>query len=237
MKRKRHTPNQVIGKLREAERMLREGKSVPRGCQGSRDLREHVPPWRNQAAQAAQEGERSAEADRRGQELDIQGLKEIAKTSEPGPEAQGGRHADGPPRLLRASGVPARRQHRSTQREPGLRGDEEALRRRLREISEKHPRWGYRRAHAELLLEGSSANRTRVQRIWREEGLRVPARKRKRRRLGVSTATGPAWLIATHPNHVWALDFQHDATTDGREHNAKRRVVVVCVVAVRGRSS
>jgi putative transposase len=109
-------------------------------------------------------------------------------------------------------------QHRSTQRhEARLRGDEQALRRRLREISEKHPRWGYRRAHAELLLEGSSVNRKRVQRIWREEGLRVPARKRKRRRLGVSSATGAARLSATHPNHVWALDFQHDATTDGRE--------------------
>ncbi len=109
-------------------------------------------------------------------------------------------------------------QHRSTQRhEPTLRGDEQALRRRLREISAKRPRWGYRRAHAELLLEGSSANRKRVQRIWREEGLRVPARKRKRRRLGVSTVLGADRLRATHPNHVWALDFQHDATTDGRE--------------------
>jgi len=54
-------------------------------------------------------------------------------------------------------------------------------------------------------------------RIWREEGLRVPARKRKRRRLGQSTAAGAGRLRATHPGHLWALDFQHDATTDGRE--------------------
>ena len=109
-------------------------------------------------------------------------------------------------------------QHRSTQRhEPKLAGDEEALRRRLREVSTAHKRWGYRRAHAELLLEGFGVNRKRVQRLWREEGLRVPARKRKRRRLGVSTAAGSGRLRATHPNHVWALDFQHDATSDGRE--------------------
>ena len=109
-------------------------------------------------------------------------------------------------------------QHRSTQRhEPKVARDDQALRRRLREVSAAHPRWGYRRAHAQLLLEGWEVNRKRVQRIWREEGLRVPARKRKRRRLGESTAEGVDRLAAERPNHVWALDFQHDATTDGRE--------------------
>lgn len=109
-------------------------------------------------------------------------------------------------------------QHRSTQRhEPKLADDDAALRRRLREISRKKPRWGYRRAHGHLLGESWSLNRKRVQRIWREEGLRVPKKARKRRRLGESTAEGAERLRATHPNHVWALDFQHDATTDGRE--------------------
>ncbi len=56
-----------------------------------------------------------------------------------------------------------------------------------------------------------------MQRLWREEGLRVLQRKRKHRRLGVSTAAGAERLRATHPGHLWALDFQHDATTDGRE--------------------
>jgi putative transposase len=109
-------------------------------------------------------------------------------------------------------------QHRSTQRHvPGLVVDEERLRERLRGISADHPRWGYRRAHAELLLEGFCLNRKRTQRIWREEGLRVPKKAHKRRRLGVSTTEGVERLSATHPNHVWALDFQHDASTDGRE--------------------
>ena len=109
-------------------------------------------------------------------------------------------------------------QHRSTQRhEPKPRDDEEALRARLRKISAAHPRWGYRRAHAELLLKGWSVNSKRVQRIWREEGLRVPQRKRKRRRAGTSTAAEGHRLRATHPGHVWALDFCHDATADGRE--------------------
>jgi transposase InsO family protein len=108
-------------------------------------------------------------------------------------------------------------QHRSTQRhEPKLADHEERLRGCLREISAGHPRWGYRRAHAQLLVEGFDHNRKRTQRIWREEGLRVPKKARKRRRLGESTVPA-ARLRAERPDQVWALDFQHDATTDGRE--------------------
>jgi len=107
-------------------------------------------------------------------------------------------------------------QHRSTQRhEPSEAPDDQALRARLREISAERPRWGYRRAHARLLEEGWSLNRKRAQRIWREEGLRVPARKRKRRRLGESTVPAER-LRACRPDHVWALDFQFDQTADGR---------------------
>ncbi len=87
---------------------------------------------------------------------------------------------------------------------------------RLREISENKPRWGYRRAHARLLEEGWSLNRKRIQRLWRSEGLRVPARKRKHRRLGESTEDADR-LRAERPNHVWALDFQADQTADGRQ--------------------
>jgi putative transposase len=109
-------------------------------------------------------------------------------------------------------------QHRSTQRhQPKLAADDQALRRRLRQIAAKKKRWGYRRAHGHLLSEGWELNRKRVQRIWREEGLRVPEKARKRRRLGQSTAEGAQRLSAQRPNHVWALDFQHDASADGRE--------------------
>lgn len=109
-------------------------------------------------------------------------------------------------------------QHRSTQRrEPKIAPDDQTLRAALRRISGRKPRWGHRRAHAQLLREGWDHNRKRTQRIWREEGLRVPAKAKKRRRLGESTAEGADRLRATHPGHVWALDFQHDATADGRE--------------------
>jgi len=107
-------------------------------------------------------------------------------------------------------------QHRSTQRHQPCRGDrDDALRARLRELSREHPRWGYRRAWASLRGDGWEANRKKIQRLWREEGLRVPARRRKRQRLGTSTSPA-ARLRAERPNQVWALDFQFDTTTDGR---------------------
>lgn len=106
-------------------------------------------------------------------------------------------------------------QHRSTQRhEPQAAPRDAALRRRLREISEDKKRWGYRRAHARLVEEGWSVNRKRVQRLWREEGLRVPRRRRKRARPG-DNRDGKE-LRAERPDHVWALDFQGDETADGR---------------------
>ncbi len=107
-------------------------------------------------------------------------------------------------------------QHRSTQRhEPKLAEDDEVLRSELRKFSVERPRWGYRRAHHRLRELGWEVNRKRVQRLWREEGLRVPQRKRKRRRLGESTVPAER-LRAERPNHVWAFDFQFDQTADGR---------------------
>ena len=107
-------------------------------------------------------------------------------------------------------------QHRSTQRRLPARGrGDDALRTELHAFSRGHPRWGYRRAWATLREEGWSVNRKRVQRLWREEGLRVPAKRRKRQRLGDS-AVPAARLRAERPNHVWALDFQFDQTADGR---------------------
>ena len=108
-------------------------------------------------------------------------------------------------------------QHRSTQRHRPLRDGErdDALRERLRRLSGEHPRWGYRLAWGAVREEGWVVNRKKIQRLWREEGLRVPQRKRKRRRLGDSTVPASR-LRAERPNQVWALDFQFDTTSDGR---------------------
>jgi putative transposase len=106
-------------------------------------------------------------------------------------------------------------QHRSTQRRVAtVAADDQALRAELRAIAGEHKRWGYRRAHHELCLRGWEINRKRIQRLWREEGLRVPARARKRRR--PADQPDRSALRATRPDEVWAIDYQHDMTADGR---------------------
>lgn len=107
-------------------------------------------------------------------------------------------------------------QHRSTQRLAEHDPDPDCqLRGHLRAFARSHPRWGYRRAHAVLSREGHALNRKKIQRLWREEGLRVPPRRHKRRRLGTSTTPADR-LSASYPDHVWALDYQFDVTTQGR---------------------
>jgi len=73
----------------------------------------------------------------------------------------------------------------------------------------------HRQAHTHLLGAGWQINRKRVQRLWREEGLRVPQRTCKRPRLGDLTAPAER-LRAQRPGHVWAFDFQFDQTADGK---------------------
>ena len=72
-------------------------------------------------------------------------------------------------------------QHRTTQRhvakaEPPADPDA-ALRARLRDYAKGHPRWGFRRAYHDARAEGWIVNHKKLQRIWREEGLRVPVRR------------------------------------------------------------
>ncbi|MFE3001598.1 hypothetical protein ACFXG4_42270 [Nocardia sp. NPDC059246] len=70
------------------------------------------------------------------------------------------------------------------QRPPAIDEIERVLRQRLRAISRMHPRWGWRKAHALCRVKGLVINRKRTHRLWREEGLKRPARVRKKRRIG-----------------------------------------------------
>jgi putative transposase len=107
-------------------------------------------------------------------------------------------------------------QPRSTQRlPPPMPSDDElALRAWLREFALRRPRWGWRRAAAQARSEGWRVNDKRIHRLWRDEGLRVPYRKRKKRLQGIGVPTGQMCPIA--PNAIWAADFQFDQTGNGR---------------------
>ncbi len=83
------------------------------------------------------------------------------------------------------------------------------------ELVRRHPRYGYRRIWALLRAEGFKVNRKRVHRLWKREGLKVPQKQHKKRRLGTSD-NGIVRRRALHKDHVWAWDFIHDRTEDGR---------------------
>jgi putative transposase len=94
----------------------------------------------------------------------------------------------------------------------GRRGDDAVLP-RLKELAAQHPRYGYRRLHAVLRREGLKVNVKRVRRLCVLHGLKLP-RKRRRKRRGIGTGVP---CRALYPNHVWAYDFVHDACQDGRK--------------------
>ncbi len=77
-------------------------------------------------------------------------------------------------------------------------------------------RYGYRRITALLQMEGWKVNHKRVERIWRSEGLKVPQRQPKRRRLWFNDGSCIR-LRPEHPDHVWSYDFVQHHTHDGRK--------------------
>lgn len=94
--------------------------------------------------------------------------------------------------------------------------DEEALRKDVCRLALQYGRYGYRRITALLKVEGWQVNHKRVERIWREEGLKVPNKQRKRKRLylndGSCIRLRPNWQ-----NHVWSYDFVADRLSNGKK--------------------
>jgi transposase InsO family protein len=115
-------------------------------------------------------------------------------------------------------------QSRSTQRHVAkVPDDEAALTEAIINLAGQYGRYGYRRITALLRAQGWLVNAKRVARIWRQEGLKVPAKQPKRGRLwlndGSCVRLRPCWR-----HHVWAYDFVQERTHDGR---AFRMLVVV----------
>ena len=106
----------------------------------------------------------------------------------------------------------ARNTHRRT---ASVADDEPRLVKRIVWMASEYGRYGYRRITALLRAVGWWVNHKRVERIWRQEGLKVPAKQPKRRRLWLGDGSC-IQLRPTHRNHVWSYDFVMDRTADGR---------------------
>ena len=97
------------------------------------------------------------------------------------------------------------------------RGDDSGVRERLRQLARKHPRWGYRFLGVLLRREGHKINHKRVLRLYREEGLKLRPRKR-RKVVSVQRERPPA--ATTGINQRWSMDFVSDTLSCGRRFRA-----------------
>jgi transposase InsO family protein len=108
-------------------------------------------------------------------------------------------------------------QHRSTQRKvPRGAEDEERLTADMIALARQYGRYGYRKIAEFLRRAGWQINDKRVERLWRREGLKVPARQPRRGRLWLTDGSCIR-LRAEYRNHVWSYDFVEDRTHDGRK--------------------
>ena len=102
--------------------------------------------------------------------------------------------------------------HRSTVRYQSRARDQTPIRIRLRDLAASRVRYGYRRLHVLLRREGWKVNHKRIWRLYKEEGLEVRTKKR-RKRVSALRVVLPA---ATAPNERWSMDFMADSLHDGR---------------------
>jgi len=100
------------------------------------------------------------------------------------------------------------------------RRDEAELIKKIHKLAIRHSRYGYRRITVLLRREGFKVNRKRVHRIWKSEGLGLPQRRPRRRRMGL---VGEIINKAEYPNHVWSYDFVEDRT----ERGGKLRILAI----------
>lgn len=109
-------------------------------------------------------------------------------------------------------------QYRSTQRHVAwIKSDEGALTSSIVGLATQYGRYGYRRVTGLLREAGWKVNKKRVERIWKREGLKVPARQPKRGRLWFNDGSCVR-LRPEYPNHVWAYDFVADRTYDDKAY-------------------
>ncbi len=106
-------------------------------------------------------------------------------------------------------------QGRSTQRYENKVGEEEKrLIGDMHKLAMRRPRYGYRRITVLLRKDRWRVNAKRIHRLWKQEGLQIRKKARKRRRLGTG-ANACHRKKPMHKDHVWSYDFVSDRTEKG----------------------
>ncbi|MEW5797869.1 MAG: IS3 family transposase [Bacteroidota bacterium] len=229
MGKQKFTAEQIIAKLHEADVLQSQGKTVAEAVRqiGISDMtyykwRKAYGGLRVDQAQRLKELEQENQRLRKvvaDQTIDISILKEAA----PGKLLSPAKKRRAVREIQEETGHSERRvckvleQPRSTQRLDHIVSDLDAqITKRIVSLATDYGRYGYRRITAMLRNEGWRVNHKRVERIWRLEGLKVPQKQPKRRRLWLNDGSCIR-LRPTQKNHVWSYDFVADRTSEGRK--------------------
>jgi len=103
--------------------------------------------------------------------------------------------------------------NRSTYRYVKKAEDDGSLREKIRDIAARYPRFGTPRITVLLRQQYGCINHKKIERIYREEGLQLPRRRKKKRCMFLRTVQK---TVPTRPNERWSIDFMNDSTSEGR---------------------
>jgi len=92
--------------------------------------------------------------------------------------------------------------------------DDEGLRLALIRLAKQYGGYGYRKITKLLRIEGWKVNHKNVERLWREEGLQLPTRHKRRKRL-YHKGSSIIRLRPQYESHIWSVDFVHDRLSNG----------------------
>ena len=225
----RPKPEEIVSKLRQVDVLVSQGQSVAASIRSIGVTEVTYYRWRKEyGSLKSDQVKRMKDLETENQRLrraiaDLTLDKLILQEASPGKLLSPARRRACVEHIMLTMDVSERRacralgQHRSTQRKvPRGRDDEEALTADLVALAEKYGRYGYRKISALLKAAGWFVNDKRVERIWRREGLKVPARQPKRGRIWDNDGSCIR-LRPEHRNHVWSYDFVEARTHDGRK--------------------
>ncbi|MCP4855060.1 MAG: IS3 family transposase, partial [Fuerstiella sp.] len=229
--RKRFKTEEIIQKLREAEVLLSQGKDVATACRQIGVTDNTYYRWRKEyGGVRTDQAKRLKELEKENArlkklvaeaELDKAILREAAfgKLLSPLKRRRTVEHVRntlGHGRVSERRACRVLGQSRSTQRRQAhVPEDEPRLVRRMTELATSYGRYGYRRITTMLRREGWIVNHKRIERLWRREGLKVPQKQPKRRRLWLNDGSCVRLRLA-YRDHVWTYDFVFSRTHDGR---------------------
>ncbi|MGB6389131.1 MAG: IS3 family transposase [Methyloceanibacter sp.] len=230
MARKRHKPEEIVAKLRQVDVLTSQGRSAPDAIRSIGVSEVTYYRWRQEygglkSGQVKRLKDLETENARlRKAVSDLTLDKLILQEAAPGKLLSPARRRACIEHVRHDLHVSERRacaalgQHRSTQRKvPRGPEDEERLTADIIELAGLYGRYGYRKIAALLRNAGWLVNNKRVERIWRREGLKVPAKQPKRGRLWLNDGSCIR-LRPEYRNHVWSYDFVEDRTHDGRKY-------------------